>query len=119
MENIERIPLKCDHFREYNEIVFVKAAVISEDQYVFIGWRHANILQYMKSIGCKPDKSEHAQGFIDELGNYYRRVICKNIALRNGQLKKQVYVLTSEDLWDKDGNKRDSSLPYDPMGDKK
>lgn len=118
MENIDCIPYKLDHTREYHEIRLVKAAVVDSNDKVYTGWRHSDILQYMKSIGCEKRKTTDDQGFVDELGNYYRRIACKSIVYRNGQLNRKVIVVFSEDLWDKYGNPRDPNKPYDPMGDK-
>lgn len=116
---IECIPYKRDDFqKEKNETRLVKAAIWCDDK-VYTGWRHADIIRYLQSNGIPFPISQHAQGFIDQDGMYYRRIVCASIAHANGQTKDRKNILTSEDLWDMHGNPREPGKPYDPMGDKK
>lgn len=84
-------------------IKFVKAAIRVGDN-VFTEWRHHNIIRHLHGLGFKAiDVND--QGFVDQNGYYYgNRKFCGYWAWRNGQIKKQVRDLTSEDLWDAQGN---------------
>lgn len=61
--------------------------------------RHHNIIRQLAEMGFEtPIKGE--QGFITSTGRFVTRHQAKNIALKNGQIKKTIaYRLTSEDLW--------------------
>ena len=102
---IECIPYKTDGYKlDKDEIKLVKAAIVDTDNKVYTGWRHSDILHHMKSIGCERRNTTDDQGFIDQHGNYYRRIVCSSITFANGQLKEFKQNVFSEDLWDNDGN---------------
>jgi hypothetical protein len=100
----EIIPLKRPDIlgTKPEAIKLVKAAICQGDK-VYTGWRHFQILNFMKSIGCESPGS-HNQGFVDQDGCFYRRSSCSYIASVNGQTKKYIDPLTSEDLWKVDGS---------------
>lgn len=69
--NMDKIPLKRDNCIKLENIKIVKAAIRQGD-FVYTGWRHADILISMDDAGCdKPSYDD--QGFIDQHGNFYRR----------------------------------------------
>jgi hypothetical protein len=87
---------------DVKDIKFVKAAILYMDK-VYVGWRHSDILWYMRDLGL-PRVRQEEQGFIDQFGAFYRRKSCSFIALENGQVDRFIDTLTSEDLWDNEGN---------------
>ena len=84
------------------QIKLVKAAIRC-GEVVYTDWRHHLVLWYMKENKL-PRTTLDDQGFIDQDGCFYRRACCGVIADANGQTKEFKSVLTSEDLWDIDGN---------------
>lgn len=105
MYDVECIPLKYNDTLDKDQIRLVKAAVMDTDNKVYTGWRHWQILHHMKSIGCERRNTTDDQGFVDQYGNYYRRIVCSSIALVNGQLKDYKSPLLSEYLWGENGEK--------------
>jgi hypothetical protein len=100
---IEHIDFKRpDLKKRVEDIRLVKAAICYLDT-VYTGWRHSHILWHMREIGL-PRVRQEEQGFIDQFGAFYRRESCSFIALENGQVSRYIDPLTSEDLWDNDGN---------------
>ena len=87
-----------DRLKEHEEIRLVKAAIWWGEN-VYIGWRHSEILQYMKSLGLPRVRENEHQGFVDQDGQFHHRKRCSYIAVRNKQVKEFKRVLTSEDLW--------------------
>jgi hypothetical protein len=106
---IDIIPLKYNsgwpRVIEREDIKIVKAAIRQDDK-VYTGWRHAEIMYHMKEIGCKPVRQEDDKGFIDQMGHFYRRSAAGVIVRLNKQVTEFINqtVLTSEDLWDNEGN---------------
>jgi hypothetical protein len=84
-------------------VKLVKAA-IWVDSLVYTGWRHADIMWYLKEHNLVKHVSQDMQGFVDQYGNYYRRKAAGMVAFRNNQITEYVDPLTSEHLWDIDGN---------------
>ena len=103
MHNVECIPLQYNTTLDKDEIKLVKAAVLDTDGKVYTGWRHWEILHHMKSIGCARRGTTDDQGFVDQHGNYYRRVVCGSITFANGQLKEFKNPVLSEYLWGENG----------------
>lgn len=106
---MDKIPLKyngngCPRALEREDIKIVKAA-IRQGEFVYTGWRHAAILMDMKDAGCS-SPSYDDQGFVDQEGHFYRRSPAGTIVRMNEQVKEFINpsVLTSEDLWDNEGN---------------
>lgn len=86
----------------YN-VRFVKAA-IRIDSVVYTDWRHYLIIKHLHDLGFK-NTQVNDQGFVDQNGFYYKsRSFCAYWAWRNGQIKQKVGELTSEYLWDAQGN---------------
>jgi hypothetical protein len=90
-----------------------KAAVRYGDV-VYIAWRHSTILIHMHFLHGSHG-SQDDQGFVDAHGNWYNRYQSARIAYRARQIAKLPPVMTSEDLWDKDGNPRVLGEPYSPL----
>jgi hypothetical protein len=104
---IETIPYK-DPVNDPNSCFygkkFVKAAIRIGD-IVYLAWRHHLIINELGPTGKYKPKDFNDQGFVDQNGYYYgNRKFCGYLAWRNGQIKKQVRDLFSEDLWDINGN---------------
>lgn len=103
--------IECIQFKDPNhpdmdqyKIKFVKAAIRIGDN-VYLAWRHHLIINELGPTGKYKPNDFNDQGFIDQDGYYYgSRKFCGYWAWRNGQIKKQVRELTSEDLWDNNGN---------------
>jgi len=100
---IDTIPLALNQSDDIKQIVFVKAAVRFNDV-VYTGWRHFQIINWMKETG-HPKVKQDDQGFVDSNGYFYRRAAAKCVAIMNGQVDPQWdgNELTSEDLWDING----------------
>jgi hypothetical protein len=100
------LPLKYN--REHppaieRENIKIVAAAIRQGDKVYTGWRHSEIIYYMKENGCNY-VSQDDQGFIDQGGHFYRRSAAKFIVLANKQITETISsTLTSEDLWDREG----------------
>jgi hypothetical protein len=78
------------------------AAVILGDR-CFIGWRHADIMSHMRSIGLLKTVTQEQQGFVDAEGFWWSRRHSKGIAGRCRQLRNVPHTLTSEHLWGPEG----------------
>lgn len=87
----------------------VRAAIyVPSLRTVYTGWRHDAIMRELRErqitmrAGGHPDD----QGFTDQYGMFLSRDDAKRVAKKSGQIKQPIIgsVLTSEDLWDKDGN---------------
>jgi hypothetical protein len=103
IDNIEVIEYKRPQINKPIEnIRFIKAAIIRRDK-VYTGWRHSEIMRHMRECG-EPYVSQEDQGFIDQEGFFYRRKSCSFIAYENKQVNTYKDPLTSEDLWDVNGN---------------
>lgn len=102
---IEKIPyMSMPNNKKVRDIKLVKAAIVCGAD-VYTGWRHAHIIQYLASHDLIHSKvTQDQQGFIDQDGVFYRREGCSGIAFMNGQTKTFINTLTSEDLWDVNGN---------------
>lgn len=100
----ECVPYKnpYDHKKPMEQILLMKAAIRCGDV-VYTDWRHHLILWHMKENNL-PRTTLDDQGFIDQDGCFYRRACCCVIAFTNGQTKEYKRTLTSEDLWDEEGN---------------
>ena len=87
------------------EDIRIVAAAVRKGEFVYTGWRHAEIILEMKDVGdgyvCQDD-----QGFVDQCGFFYRRSAAGVIVRLNKQADFTGSVLTSEDLWDNEGNPR-------------
>lgn len=94
------IPSKRKHIKD---IKLVKAAV-HVDAVVYTGWRHSEIMCYLRENKLTTYVGQDAQGFVDQDGNFYRREACGCLAFLNGQTKECKSPLLSEHLWDVDGN---------------
>lgn len=80
----------------------------------FTSWRHADALvDFFRPRGLK--MTNECQGFVDQYGYWWSRWRSARIALRSGQLLSIPSILTSEELWDKDGKPRVPGEPWDPM----
>lgn len=103
---IEKIALKYnDHYVLERERIKIVKAAIRQGEFVYTGWRHAVIMCHMREIGCSP-VSQDDQGFVDQLGHFYRRSPAGYIVRLNKQVSEFINasVLTSEDLWDENGH---------------
>jgi hypothetical protein len=78
------------------------AAVILGDR-CFIGWRHADIMSHMRSIGLLKTVTQGQQGFVDADGFWWSRWHSRGIASRCRQLRNVPHTLTSEHLWGREG----------------
>lgn len=75
-------------------------AAIERDGVIYRGRRHYSIIKNMVEAGCKPPIKQSEQGFVDENGKFYDRLMAKEVAKRAGQIPKTFNkVLLSEDLW--------------------
>ncbi len=93
----------------------VKAAVRHGDD-VYTGWRHSDIIKHIHALD-QGYTTQESQGFVDQHGNWYSRYQSARIALRARQIDEKTCrksVLTSEDLWAKDGTPRIVGEPHDP-----
>ena len=88
--------------------LLVKAAIRIDDK-VYTGWRHAEIWRFMREAGITGTFKIKEEGFIDQDNMFYRRASCAVLASINKQISEPVHVLTSELLWDEDGNPVDTS----------
>lgn len=80
----------------------VKAAV-KLGTHVYTGWRHYKIWQYLAET-CGARCEEFDEGFVDSDGNFYDRQLADKMAWRSGQVKKCRGRLSSDKLWDDEGN---------------
>jgi hypothetical protein len=102
-----------DRQKEYEDIRLVKAAIWYGDN-VYTGWRHSNILWYMRDLGLPRVRENEYQGFVDQDGMFHHRKRCSVIAFRNKQVKEYKRVLTSEDLWDNSGQPLNQPIKENP-----
>lgn len=115
-ENRQEWPDRVDH-------KIVKAAIKFGDR-VYVGWRHAYILDYLRNEGHERMSFGHQddQGFINHLGWFFDRQMSAKIASGSRQCtwdQIKAMTLLSEDLWDGDGKPHPPGKPFDPMGDRK
>lgn len=75
------------------------AAVIAENEWVFMGKCHADCFGKMLSVGLKWKKAAGTQGFVTSNGRYVDRSCALQIALEAGQVVDIKGGLFSEDLW--------------------
>jgi hypothetical protein len=87
------------------ESIKISKAAVRQGEFVYTGWRHAEIMIEMREAGLNP-VSQDDQGFVDQEGFFYRRIAADTIVRMNDQAKISGSILTSEDLWDRDGNVR-------------
>jgi hypothetical protein len=94
-------PLKSLNFSTY----ISRSAVVVGDK-VYVGIRHSDCFAIMKKDGVPKAGNVDNQGFVDNYGNYLSRVDALYMVRKTGQLSKPLIgsVLTSEDLWDNEGN---------------
>ncbi len=91
----------------------VKAAVKFGND-VYTGWRHDQVIIHIHALG-KGYTTQEDQGFVDNLGCFHTRWSACVVAMNCRQLKSgEVHDVSSEELWDKDGNPRTPGKPYHP-----
>jgi len=105
--------------RPHTDARIVKAAChdgkdIHDAKVTYIAWRH-HVILHTHFIPQKRYMSQQQQGFVCQRGFFWTREQAAKIALRSGQVKGRYGLLTSEDLWDKDGVPRKPGVPYDPL----
>lgn len=103
---IESIPYKSIYDAKSIENNKLVKAAIRCGEVVYTGWRHAQIIAYLRENNLCDYVSQESQGFIDQLGNFYRRSPASCLAFKNKQCKEFIETLTSEDLWDINGNSK-------------
>ena len=102
---VTKIDFKHPGKIDAKETKLVKAAVRVDDA-VYCGWRHFQVMWYIKELGIPGPISMDQQGFVDQHGNFFMRPCCATIVLMSGQIKT-IHAdreLLSEDLWDNEGN---------------
>jgi hypothetical protein len=102
---MNKIPLayNVNHPRAIErEDIRIVAAGVRQGEFVYTGWRHAEIILDMREAGLGY-VSQDDQGFVDQGGFFYRRSAAGVIVRLNKQADFTGHVLTSEDLWDVDG----------------
>lgn len=101
---IESIPYKSTYSANTVENNKLVKAAIRCGEVVYTGWRHAQIMVYLRDNDLCDYVSQESQGFIDQHGNFYRRGPASCVAFKSKQCKEFIETLTSEDLWDINGN---------------
>lgn len=63
-------------------------------------YRHNDIMELANNIGINVEEVRNAeQGFLTNYGRFMNRYTAAQYAFTNGQIKRQVMQLFSEDLW--------------------
>lgn len=83
----------------------VSAAILQNGQ-IFTGIRHSLIIKDIVNT-LNIDRVTGEQGFITESGFFVNREEAQILALKFGQIKNNVRILCSEDLWDINWNHYD------------
>ncbi len=102
---MNKIPLKYNNGNPRvieREDIKIVAAAIRKGEFVYTGWRHAEIICELRDIG-DGYVSQDDQGFVDQCGFFYRRSAAGVIVRLNNQANFTGHTLTSEDLWENDG----------------
>jgi hypothetical protein len=76
----------------------IASAVRMKDGKVFTGKRHNHAIEAAYNAGYR-DQLDLEQGFVTSTGEYVDREEAAKIAFQSKQIKKQVKILYSEDLW--------------------
>lgn len=95
-----------DNIFKMPEGKLVKAAVRVGDK-LYLGWRHADIMRELKEHNIVEHVFAEDQGFVTENGRFLMRPQAKSWAFYVEQIEDtEGPILTSEDLWDNEGNPR-------------
>ena len=80
----------------------IHAAVKSKDGWIFFGKSHAHCFGKAHYLKVKMSQKACDQGFLLNNGEYVERPEAAEIAFGNGQTKKFLKILFSENLWHPD-----------------